>query len=189
MCESMDFASDNHQGATAVTLDSLIATLANPDGVEREKARQRLVSIGRLAVPALIEALQSPSARVRWETARALGQIRDSRAAPALVDALEDEKFAVRWLAAKGLIALGREALIPLLHCVEIASDSVWMREGAHHVLHTLIRDGVADEALPVLEALEDIEPVIEAPVAAYHVLRVLRETAKQEQDGQHPTA
>ena len=43
-------------------------------------------------------------------------------------------------------------------------------------MLHSLIKDGVADEAIPVLEALENIEPSIEAPIAAYHVLQALRE-------------
>jgi len=40
---------------------------------------------------------------------------------------------------------------------------------------HFLIRDGVADEAIPVLEALEDIEPAVEVPIAAYHALKKLR--------------
>jgi HEAT repeat protein len=157
--------------------EALIATLASPDGVQRIKAREHLVRIGKPAVAALIDALQSPSAHARWESAKALSELRDPRAAAALVDALEDEESAVRWLAARALVALGREALIPLLECVQKAADSSWMREGAHHVLQTLIREGVADEAIPVLEALEDLEPTIEAPVAAYNVLQVLRET------------
>jgi HEAT repeat protein len=129
-------------------------------------------------VPALIAALHSPSDHTRWESAKALNDIRDPRAAPALVDALEDEESAVRWLAARALIGLGRSALIPLLNCIERASDSSWMREGAHHVLHSLIRDGVADEAIPVLEALENLEPTVEAPVAAYQALQQLKAAA-----------
>jgi hypothetical protein len=126
-------------------------------------------------VPALLKSLQSPSKHVRWEAAKALGEIADPGAAPALVSALEDEKGAVRWLAATALINLGHAALVPLLRGLEGSSDSIWFRDGAHHVLHTLIKDGVADEAIPVLEALEDIEPSVEAPVAAYHVLQDLR--------------
>ena len=78
-------------------------------------------------------------------------------------------------LAATALINLGREALVPLLQGLEGNSDSIWFRDGAHHVLRSLVRDGVADEAMPVLEALEDIEPCIGAPIAAYHVLQELR--------------
>jgi hypothetical protein len=130
-------------------------------------------------VPALISTLRLPSEHARWEAAKALGEIGNPRAAPALVKALEDEKAAVRWLAATALIGLGRDALVPLLQGLEGHSDSIWFRDGAHHVLHSLIRDGVAGEAVPVLEALENLEPRVEAPIAAYHVLEALQEGEK----------
>jgi hypothetical protein len=159
------------------TIASLIGALASTDGVERHAAREQLEEIGRPAVPSLVRVLQSPSPHARWEAAKALGEIADASAAPALVHALEDEKAAVRWLAATALINLGRNALVPLLRGLEGNSDSIWFRDGAHHVLRGLIKDGVADEAIPVIEALEDIEPCIEAPIAAYHVLEDLRRT------------
>ena len=158
------------------TIASLVDALAGTDGVERRVAREKLEKIGRQAVPALLTALQSPSARARWEAAKALGEIADPSAALALVGTLEDEEPGVRWLAATALINLGHAALAPLLRGLESSGDSIWLREGAHHVLRSLIREGVADEAIPVLEALEDIEPSIEAPIAAYHVLQALRE-------------
>jgi HEAT repeat protein len=157
------------------TIASLVDALAKTDGVERQAAREQLEGIGRPAVPFLVRALQSPSEHARWEAAKALGKIADASAAPALVRTLEDEKAAVRWLAATALISLGRDALVPLLRGLEGNSDSIWFRDGAHHVLRSLFRDGVADEAIPVLEALENLEPCIEAPIAAYHVLEDLR--------------
>ena len=157
------------------TITSLVGVLASTDGVERHAARERLEGVGRPAVPFLVRALQSPNEHARWEAAKALGEITDARAAPALVKTLEDEKAAVRWLAATALINLGRDALVPLLRGLEGHSDSIWFRDGAHHVLRSLIRDGVADDAVPVLEALENLEPCIEAPIAAYHVLEDLR--------------
>lgn len=157
------------------TITSLIDVLASTDGVPRQAAREQLEGIGGPAVPYLVRALQSPSEHARWEAAKALSQIADPSAAPALVRALEDDKAAIRWLAATALIHLGRTALVPLLRGLEGHSDSIWFRDGAHHVLHSLLRDGVADEALPVLEALENLEPCIEAPIAAYHVLEDLR--------------
>jgi hypothetical protein len=161
------------------TIASSIAALASTDGVERQAAREKLEEIGRPAVPSLLRSLESSSARARWEAAKALGQIADPSAAPALVNTLEDEKAAVRWLAATALINLGRDALAPLLIGLEGHSDSIWFRDGAHHVLSSLVKDGVADEALPVLEALENLEPCIEAPIAAYHALDDLRERRK----------
>ena len=175
MQESADIIRKKQEVRKNLTIESSIAMLASHEGLERNEAREYMVRIGKPAVPALIDALRSQSEHTRWESAKALSEIRDPRAAGALVDALEDEESAVRWLAARALIGLGRSALIPLLHCVEMASDSRWMREGAHHVLHSLIRDGVADEAIPVLDALENLEPTVEAPIAAYQVLQQLR--------------
>jgi hypothetical protein len=156
-------------------ISSLVEALTSADTVERHDARVQLEEVGPPAVPALLTALQSPSERARWEAAKALSGIPDPSAAPALVRTLEDEKAAVRWLAATALINLGRDALVPLLQGLVGQSDSIWFRDGAHHVLRSLIKDGVADEAIPVLEALEDIEPCIEAPVAAHNVLEDLR--------------
>jgi hypothetical protein len=158
------------------TIASLVDALASTDGVERHAAREKLEKIGRPAVPTLLTALQSPNEHARWEAAKALGEISDPSSARALVRTLEDEKAAVRWLAATALINLGRDALAPLLQGLEGHSDSIWFRDGAHHVLGSLIRDGVADEAILVLEALENLEPCIEAPIAAYHVLQDLRD-------------
>jgi HEAT repeat protein len=86
-----------------------------------------------------MEVLQSTNDNTHWEAAKALGEIRDPQAAPGLVDTLEDRESAVRWLAAKGLIALARWVLIPLLEALESESDSIWMREGARHVIHSLV--------------------------------------------------
>jgi hypothetical protein len=119
-------------------------------------------------------ALKSPGENTRWEAAKALGAIRDPRAANALVEALEDSQPAVRWLAAKALIALGRGGLVNVLRGVEHCVDNVWLKEGVIQVLHTLVREGIAPEASPVLEALEGVMPAIEAPVAAYRVLQSL---------------
>ena len=158
------------------TIATGVESLASADGVERHGARVQLEQIGAPAVPALLKALQSPNDYARWEAAKALGGIADPSAAPGLVDALRDQRSAIRWLAATALINLGRASLVPLLQGLEGNSDSIWFRDGAHHVLGSLVRDGVADEALPVLEALEDIEPCIEAPIAAYHILQELRD-------------
>jgi aminopeptidase N len=183
MYQSPDSVAGTEPTSTA-TVDRLISMLSSSDGLKRQDAREQLVGIGGPAVDALIEVLQSTNDNARWEAAKALGEIRDPRAAPGLVDALEDRESAVRWLAAKGLIALGRRAVIPLLEALEGEADSVWMREGARHVLHSLIRDGVAEEAEPVLAALEDIEPSIETPMAAHNALEALRAEVRQGQDG-----
>lgn len=153
-------------------IKAAVDALCDGDGVTRHAARERLEKAGVPAVPYLLDALQSANEHCRWEAAKALGDIADPSAAPALVRTLDDEKAAVRWLAGEALINLGHDALAPLLRGLEGNSDSIWFRDGAHHVLRSLVKDGVASEAMPVLEALENLEPRIEAPIAAYHVLQ-----------------
>jgi HEAT repeat protein len=161
------------------TVESLIKTLGDEDGLVRHRARLSLVEMGHPVVPFLIDALQDDSDHRRWEAAKALSQIGDPAAAPALVGVLEDENFGVRWLAAEGLIAAGYEGLTPLLEALVRHSDSAWLREGAHHVLRTLAGDhGLHSELAAVLSALDDVEPVIEVPPAARKALGVLEEKA-----------
>jgi hypothetical protein len=168
--KSIEHGQDNRNGPA--TIDTLIGGLAEPNGLKRRDARVKLVEIGKAAVPALVETLADPREQVRWEAAKALSQIGDPIAAPALVKALEDENFGVRWLAAEGLITARRNGLQPLLQALVHHSDSAWLREGAHHVLRSLIGEpGLHDLIAPVLTALDDVEPVIEVPPTAQGAL------------------
>jgi len=145
----------------------LMSRLSDKDGLVRERARLALVYIGEQAVVPLIEALSDRRKKLRWEAARALSDIASPVAVPALVTALQDKDFDVRWLAAQGLIAIGREAIVPLLEALLEYSDSVWLRQGAHHVLHDLEEDDLEETLEPVMSALESLDPAVEVPVAA----------------------
>jgi HEAT repeat protein len=156
------------------TIRSLVADLDNQDGLVRVRARKSLVAIGSQAVEPLVQALGSKREWVRWEAAKALGQIGDPAAAQALIKALEDKMFDVRWLAAEGLTAIGHEALVPLLYALKEHSDSLWLREGVHHVLHNTEGGHVNKILGPVLIALEGFEPSVETPLAAELALESL---------------
>jgi len=157
------------------TMNALVADLGSRDGLVRVRARKCLVAIGGRAVGSLIEVLTNPKEVVRWEAAKALGQIHDPAAAQALVGALEDEMFDVRWLAAEGLGAIGCKALVPLLQALSRHPDSVWLRGGAHHVLSKLAAKCIEDVWRPVLAALENVEPLVEVPFAAKAALDRLK--------------
>lgn len=96
-------------------IDTLIAELRSQDGVQRKRARNALVKIGKSAVPFLIGLMTNPEDHVRWEACKALVSIKDPAAAVPLVVALGDESSEVRWLAAEALIAIKREAVVPVL--------------------------------------------------------------------------
>jgi HEAT repeat protein len=155
-------------------IDSLVVALASPDRVTRQTARATLVGLGHPAVAPLIPLLDDPHDHVRWEAAKSLSEIADPAAAEALVKTLEDRDAGVRWLAAEGLIRMRRAGLKPLLQALIERPDSPWLREGAHHVLHDLARIGLDEGVLPVLTALEDIEPTATVPGAARRALDTL---------------
>ena len=136
-----------------------------------------MVAMGGSAVPYLVDALKFRKGWVRWEAAKALGQIPGPAATRALVDALGDKTFDVRWLAAEGLVPRGREGLRVLMQALVEKSDSAWFREGAHHVLFDLSQGYLGDKVKPVLEALEDVDASVEVPLKAKTLLDLLEET------------
>jgi uncharacterized protein (DUF302 family) len=160
-------------------VQSLIIDLSNSDDTVRVHSRETLVKTGNRAVPQLIEALKHPQHWVRWEVAKALAEIGDPKAAPALVEALEDEEFDVRWLAAIGLIGMNIKGLKPLLQALMKKGDSTLLREGAHHVIHDLAKGALRKYLVPLKIALEDIEPAVEVPQAAYNALDMLERDKK----------
>ena len=152
-------------------IQSLIGSLGSDKGRVRQSARRSLVDLRQPAVPYLVSALKDPNTHRRWEAAKALGQIGDPRAAGALVGALEDRDVGVRWVAADSLVKLGRGGLQPLLRALITHPDSIWLREGAHRVLRHLAGSDLRQVLAPVLAALDDVEPTLGAPRAAYDAL------------------
>jgi HEAT repeat protein len=158
-----------------LSVDTLIEDLASRDLRTRQQAHESLMAIGKPATAHLLRAMSDENDRTRWEVVKALDEIADPAAATVLVESLEDEKLEVRWRAAEGLITLERCGLAPLFRALVRRSNSVRLRDGAHHVLSRLaaISDlDLADLVAPVLAALEDVEPTSAVPVAAHTALK-----------------
>jgi HEAT repeat protein len=113
----------------------LIAELGSSDLLQRQHARLCLAFREGESVPALLEALHSPNAFTRGEAVRVLGDIRVPGTVSALIDMLMDENTGVRWAAMESVIRMGHEALRPLLERFIKDFDSLWLREGVHHIL------------------------------------------------------
>ena len=157
-------------------IDSLIADFTCDDVTKCQIARRKLVSKGSAAVEPLVKELSNKRHWVRWEATKALGQIGDKAAAKALVNALEDNEFDVRWLAAEALINIGQDSLEPLLSALADHGDkSLFLRQGAHHVLHDMDRSGLRRILQPVMAAVEDIAPSIEVLQVAKKALDTLK--------------
>jgi HEAT repeat protein len=160
--------------AAKATINSLIADLESKDGIVRVKARRQLVAYKKRSVAPLIRTLSNKNDWVRWEAAKALSQIGNPESIQALLEALTDNKFEVRWLAAEGLIRMGRKVTVPLLEALVKHSDSYWLREGIHHVLHDINGGKIRRVLRPVLVALEGPVPSLEVPLAAQAALDAL---------------
>ena len=145
------------EGISANEVLELAKNLGDKDGILRVKSRNKLVSIGAVAVPALENALSDKNQWCRWEAAKALGEIASPEATDALINSLEDKLFDVRWLSAEALVAIGSAVVVPILKILVNKSDLIWVREGAHHIFHGLIKRNKFSQTLrPVLVALED---------------------------------
>lgn len=164
-------------------LSTLVSALRSSDYGERVHAREALGEIGHPAVESLVELLADPSHQARWEAAKTLVAIADADASPALVEALMDEESDIRWLAAEALIAIGRDGLEPLLRALEEHPESVWLRQGAHHVLHDLEDPALRELMAPTLEALESFEPEMKVIFPAGDLLAKLTQAAESQED------
>jgi len=150
----------------------LMSLLASKDGVKRSKARAALVEIGKPAVGSLVGALKDRNQTVRWESAKALGQIRDPKSIDALVAALRDKLFDVRWLAAEALVGIGDKSVKSILQALVDYPESEELREGAHHVFHDLVTSQYRDELKPLITALEDLTFTLDIPIRAKKALK-----------------
>ena len=137
-----------------------------------------LVRLGSLAVPALIQKSKSSSAHIRWNCARALGEIHDLRALPVLVDALQDNDHSVAWMAAKGLAQFGKNSLKPVLELLMGASMTPWLAETASYMFSSYAhRNREVKEILePLIHRMRESGFRIGTAVAAQKALKQLRD-------------
>jgi len=163
-------------------MDAMLAALADDHGLARRDAREALIKIGQPAVAPLVRALEDPNWQIRWGAAKALGQIGDPTAASALVKTLEDERPGVRWLAAEALITLGRPGLKATLEALVHHSDSLWLRESAHHIVHGIAEQdpNLSRVLARMSRVLDDVDPTIQVPPAAQLALEALNKPASK---------
>jgi HEAT repeat protein len=175
--DGMDKENTKRDSASPEVIISLIDELTCDDVIRCQNARRQLVKIGPKAVAPLARELSNKKQMVRWEVAKALGQIGGSEAIKVLIGALENNIFEIRWLAAEGLISHGREAIVPLLEELAKNSDSLWLREGAHHVLSDMYQGDLDPILKRVLAAIDGLAPTLEIPPAAKEALEAIQKS------------
>lgn len=152
--------------------DELVSHLSDWDPRDRHQAREELVNLGESALPLLLEKLASKDWHVRWEAAKALGEIGSTEAASPLVKLLQDDDTSVRWAAMGSLIQMGRPVIRPILLALTYDFQSSRLCQGAHHVLHSLNSQGkLTWPEEQVYRALEGPTPGVRAAQAANRAL------------------
>ncbi len=129
---------ENTEGTQKTDIKKLIKDLKSEDLKVHESAHLALFIAGDEAIPPLMQTVESQDKDLRWEAAKTLAEMRNPALASFLAKNLENKDPDIRWLSAEGLIALGRETLIPLLKELTNYSGTLFLERGAHHVLHDL---------------------------------------------------
>jgi HEAT repeat protein len=162
---------------TGTNLASLMDTLENKDGAVRQKARSALIAVGKPAVSTLTRALQnSKQYHVRWEVVKTLDAIGDARAIPSMVRALEDSDADVAWSSAEALRKFKSAAWQPLLRAlIDSGTDSVLLRQGAHHILRNQKEPGFTVLLAKLVKAIEFGTVPESASLAAYEILKRMK--------------
>jgi hypothetical protein len=167
-----------------LALARMLATgLDDRNSVKRAETREKILTLGKAALPALLAALRDSKTHVRWQAAKALSELHDPQTAPDLINAMEDKDFGVRWLAAEALIAMGPDMLETLLRGLRLRFHSHRMLDGVQHVLHVLADDGccgeTVDDLLRVLQKSGTPEEVAWAAERAWEKLQARPASAK----------
>ena len=123
------------EGRPRSPLDRIACALLENDPAERDSARASLMAVGRISPHLIVDWLDDPEPRLRWEAARVLGALGHGDAAGALIEALSDEDPGVRWIAADALNSLGDAGLRWIFKALIKDPGSPLLREGASHVL------------------------------------------------------
>jgi HEAT repeat protein len=170
----MEDTIENNTNSKSI-VGGLIKSLSSNNSVERKRAREILVNIGKPAMGYLEKLSTSRIFLERREAVKTAAQINDPSGIHLLVKALDDPHFEIRWIAAEGLIDLGKVSLMPLLLMLMDKYESVFFRQGAHHVLSGLKIRGYYTDSNRLLSLLQDINGESYIPVAVKKELDRIR--------------
>lgn len=150
-------------------ITGLIHGLHSEDNVGlRNASVETLIRMGEMAVPALLDHVETPNEDVRKFVIDVLGGIADPRAVPALVAAMDDSNENVRSTAAENLGLIGSEdAVESLLAC--LGRGDLQLQYSSLRALASIGKPVSLDVVAPLLE-----KPLLTKPV--YECLGNIRE-------------
>jgi len=152
---------------------NLIDDLRSPDAAAVDRAVRQLVEMGEPAVPALIEALKDPEARVRNAAASALWGLgpKARSAVPTLAAALADSDDGVRLGAVMALESVGPDAAA----AVPALSRAVRDRDGNVRLWAAKALAKIGPPARSALPALNEAARYDSTRAAAEDAIRAIQ--------------
>lgn len=160
-------ASLNEKACAQPLMDALVMDR----GQLHREARRALQILGEQAAPVYVEALDHSDSHIRWEAARGLGEIGDTRAATTLAKGLFDESYLVRWASADVLAQMGEcgvRATLDILSRNELEDLS---RQSAIRALSGPKPQEMHDHIYPLLKCLRGAQGSFCAPQLAKQIL------------------
>jgi HEAT repeat protein len=156
-------------------IKQLIEKLGNKNGLDRQKAREALVEIGKEAVGPLLKLLDQPKHIYRWEVMMTFKDMDESSLIPVFIKKLTDDESDIRWIAAEGLIQQGEKAIKPLLNLLIEKSDSIFVLAGTHHILNELHKYNKLPGNFPyyrIMPLLKTTSLAEELKITVHHTLK-----------------
>lgn len=176
----MEFAEKERTGKVSDHEEHLfayISQLGNPDPGIRMEIRKKILNLGKPVIPYLIANLYNRNDLISCEAAQILSMIDGPKTPKTLVMALDDPDLKTRWDATQDLIEYDRAAVIALMRALSRSYASVWLRQGAQHVLKNLKKRGsLTPEEERVVSAFAEMEPSLTVQSAAAKALTALEE-------------
>ncbi len=163
----MDKTIRNHED---IEVQQLLKTLGSKNGMERKKARKKLVEMGNDVLNPLagmfnhpeyifgMEKLHHPDHIYRWEALKTTVEIGDPISISFFIQALDDDESDIRWMATEGLIKLGMQSVKPLLEKLLENSDSIFVLAGIHHVFSDLRKNKKLPKGFPIKKLLSGLK-------------------------------
>ena len=148
----------------------LLALTMSRDELHREASRA-LNNLGPLAKSVWIEALDHPDKHIRWEAARGLGRLGDARAVDILAGGLLDQNYSVCWATSDALAHLGTQAIPAILTILSEHRLNEPSRNAVYHALYGVFSASTQTYIEPLLDALREPAPEIEAAAIARRLL------------------
>jgi HEAT repeat protein len=163
-------------------MKTLMHDLNSSDAKQHMAARDALLTMGREAIPTLVEAMMYRNDRLGWRAAIVLTEMRDPETKPAFVAALDSPNPIIRQVAAQILGKFQDTALVPdlLSHLSdEVSITQMWIIEslgelGDRRALTPLLNLLAQTESETIQQSIIRALGRLGDPKAAPHLLRFI---------------